>query len=122
MKPLSVALARAFPGGAPKSPKFRNRKTTVDGIEFDSAKEARRWGELKLLERAGEIRGLERQTRFALDVNGQPICHYVADFAYRRGEALIVEDVKSPITRTNRAYRIKVKLMRALHGVEIVEV
>jgi len=44
--------------------KYRNRKTVVDGITFDSKREAARWQELKLLERAGEITELERQVEY----------------------------------------------------------
>jgi hypothetical protein len=122
LKPLSQTLARAFPGGAPKRSKMNNRKTEVDGLTFDSAKEARRWGELKLLERAGHISGLERQKRFAIDINGHPICHYVSDFTYWQDGAQVVEDVKSAFTRKLPVYRLKAKLMAAVHGVKIVEV
>jgi hypothetical protein len=122
MKPLSVLEARAFPGGAPKRSKMNNRKTEVDGLTFDSAKEAKRWGELRLLERAGHISKLERQKRFAIDINGQPICHYVCDFTYRQNGAQVVEDVKSAFTRKLPVYRLKCKLMAAVHGVKIVEV
>jgi hypothetical protein len=106
-----------------KPPKYRNKPTTVDGIRFASMKEARRWDELKLLERAGEIADLKRQQPFALKVNGRLICTYVADAVFRdvkTGET-VIEDVKSPITRKNPTYRIKAKLMAALHG-EVREV
>lgn len=105
--------------------KFRNIKTTVDGIEFSSKKEAKRYGELKLLERAGEIHGLAVQPRFPLRVGDKLVCNYVGDFLYTLKDAageLIVEDVKSPITRKHPVYRIKVKLFEALHGFAITEV
>lgn len=104
--------------------KFLNEKTPVDGIEFSSKKEARRYGELRLLERAGKITDLKLQPAFPLDVNGYPVCRYVADFAYvvtATGER-VVEDVKSAFTRKLPAYRIKAKLFRALMGFEISEV
>ena len=53
--------------------KFNAIKTTIEGITFDSKREARRWQELKLLERAGEIERLERQVPFSLVVEGQKI-------------------------------------------------
>ena len=106
-----------------KAPKYLNRKTVVDGIKFDSAKEARRYGELKLLERAGQITGLEIQPSFRLVVNNCLICTYKADFRYTtdtphvRG-LVVVEDVKGMKTPV---YRLKKKLMLAIHGVEIFE-
>jgi len=102
--------------------KYRNIPTEVDGHKFSSRKEARRFGELKLLERAGEISGLRLQPAFPLDVNGVPVCRYVGDFAYVREGVEVVEDVKSPITRKNPTYRIKAKLFRALKGFSVTEV
>lgn len=104
--------------------KYRNVKTEVDGIKFDSKKEAARYSELKLLEKAGEISDLELQTRFPMEIGGVLVCTYVADFTYiKRGENdLTIEDVKSDITRKNRAYRIKVKLLNALTGYKPVEI
>lgn len=105
-----------------KTPKFRNRKVEVDGLLFDSAKEARRWSELRLLERSGQISNLSRQVRLPLVVNGQRVCTFVPDFTYVENGAEVVEDVKSPVTRKLPAYRIKVKLLRALTGAEVREV
>lgn len=103
--------------------KFKNIPTEVDGIAFASKKEARRYGELKLLERAGQIAGLKVHPAFPLDVKGSPICRYVADFEYYApGNVRVVEDVKSPITRKHPVYRIKAKLFEALMGFPIREV
>jgi dsDNA-binding SOS-regulon protein len=63
--------------------KYGAVRTEVDGISFASKKEARRYSELKLLERAGEIADLQLQPRFPLTVNGVRVCTYVADFQYR---------------------------------------
>lgn len=104
-----------------RPPKFRNRKTVVDGITFDSAKEARRWSELNLLLRAGQISELERQEVYRLTVSDQLICKYVADFSYLENGVHIVEDVKSDHTRKLPVYRLKKKLLRACYGVEIRE-
>ena len=103
-----------------KAPKYQNRKTTVDGITFDSAKEARRYSELKLLERAGQITGLEIQPSFRIVVNNCLICTYRADFQYGTPfcAGVVVEDVKGMKTPV---YRLKKKLMLAIHGVEIFE-
>jgi hypothetical protein len=108
-----------------KHSKYRNVKTVVDGITFDSRAEARRWRTLRMLERVGEIINLRRQVKFSLDVNGVHICDYVCDFIYghcRQSRPItVIEDVKSIATMTP-AYRLKKKLMKAIYGIEIVEV
>ena len=101
--------------------KYRNKPTTVNGITFSSLKEANRYAELVLLERSGVIQNLRRQVRFPLSVNGQLICTYVADATYTENGHEIVEDTKSPVTRKLPVYRLKAKLMRAIHGVAIRE-
>ena len=103
--------------------KYGNRKTVVDGIIFASAKEARRYGELKLLARAGEIRDLALQPRYPIIVGETTIAHYLADFTYVEAASgvQIIEDVKSEATRKLPVYRLKVKAMRAM-GLNVVEV
>lgn len=123
--PLTAKRKEKFPTlikatESKKRSKYRNIKTEVNGIIFDSAKEAARYTELKMLERAGEIKDLQRQVKFSLDVNGFHICNYFADFSYLQNGELVVEDSKSPASKT-RAYRIKAKLMRALFGISILE-
>ena len=90
------------------------RVRTVDGIEHDSKKEAARWQELNLMLRARLIEDLQRQVRFEVipKQDGERACTYIADFVYidRKTGQRVVEDVKSPATRTE-AYRIKRKLM-----------
>jgi hypothetical protein len=107
-------------GGAVMA-KYGNRKTVMDGITFASAKEARRYSELKLLERTGWIADLKVQPRFPITVCGIKVCTYVADFQYRDlgVDALIVEDVKG--FRTPE-YKLKAKLFRAVHGFPVTEV
>lgn len=102
--------------------KYGNRKVEVDGITFDSKKEAERYVVLREMEKNGHIRGLKLQEWFRLEVNGQLVCFYVADFVYEMNGGLVVEDVKSEFTRKNPVYRIKKKLMKAVHGIEIQEV
>lgn len=120
--------------------KYKNTKTIVDGIEFDSRKEAARYKELKLLEAAGEISNLEMQVKFVLiptqrepdfvGVRGgikkgkviEKECSYLADFVYIREGEVIVEDVKG--YKNGSAYnifKIKRKLMLYLYGIKIVE-
>lgn len=95
----------------------------MDGITFDSAREAHRWSELKMLERGKVISALSRQVTFPLVVNGVLVGSYRADFVYvdETGH-LTVEDAKSPPTAKNPTYRLKRKLMAACHNIEIVEV
>lgn len=103
--------------------KYRNKPIVVDGQRFDSKKEAVRYGELTLLRKAGQISDLETQPRFPCVVNGAKVCDYYADFRYRTAAgAVVVEDVKSPATRTNPVYRLKKKLVEALHDVRVTEI
>jgi hypothetical protein len=96
--------------------KYRAIATTVDGIKFPSKAEAKRWGELKLLERAGQIMGLRRQVRIDLAVNGKHVCFYTADFTYFERSQYIVEDSKGMITPE---FRLKAKLYAAIFGKDI---
>lgn len=97
-----------------KRSKYGNKKIVVDGITFDSKLEAKRWGELKLLERAGEIRDLSRQPRYPIEVKGHHIGVYYGDFSYIDGPIRVCEDVKSPPTKTD-LWRLKWKLVMALY-------
>lgn len=108
--------------------KYGNRITTLDGQVFDSAKEARRYAELKLLERAGEIKDLKRQVEFVLipeqKIDGKLVerpVKYYADFTYRENGETIIEDVKCAATKT-REYIIKRKMMLWEYGYRIREV
>lgn len=101
--------------------KYHARRTTVDGIRFDSGKEARRYAELKLLERAGEIEDLELQHPFILipkSAHGREV-RYIADFVYRdlHSGKWVVEDVKGVKTPV---YLLKKRILAEL-GVEITE-
>jgi hypothetical protein len=109
---------KGFKVDGPKRPKYRNEPTKVDGFLFSSKREASRYLELRVAEKAGAITKLRMQVPFALVVNRMLICQYVSDFTYLRDGAEIVEDVKGKRTRE---YSIKKKLMRACHGIEILE-
>lgn len=107
--------------------KFLNVKTVVDNIKFDSKREARRFGELKMLERAGEISDLELQPKYWLEIDGKPIllksegfpngrrASVKWDFRYRdkRGR-IMLEDVKSSASRTE-AYVLRKGVFECLH-------
>ena len=107
--------------------KFGAIATTVDGIRFDSLKEARRWGELHLMEKAGEIRNLRRQVKIPLIGQAAPLktrtgraMKMTVDFAYedsRLGWAEVLEDSKGTPTRDYEVRRAVVQAM----GLEIKE-
>ena len=105
-----------------KENKYHNRKVTVDGITFDSVKEASRWQELKLLEKAGEITGLVRQVKIELIPKTKlyRACYYIPDFAYfdKRSGKTVYEDTKGMKTDV---YKLKKKLLYWRHGIEILE-
>ena len=125
-----------------KTNKYNAKKVSVDGIEFDSKKEARRYQELLLLQKAGEIYMLERQKVYELlpaqrepDTVGkrggvikgkllERAVEYVADFVYTdKNGKTIVEDVKG--FREGGAYAVfvlKRKLMLYRYGIKIIEV
>jgi hypothetical protein len=103
--------------------KYRNHKTSFQGIIFASLAEKKRYQELLLLERAGQIRSLELQPRYNLIVNGHKLGFYRGDFRYVdavTGQS-VTEDVKSPVTRT-AVYKLKKKLVKALYDIDIMEV
>tara|TARA_Y100000401_G_scaffold116933_1_gene124018 strand:+ start:2056 stop:2373 length:318 start_codon:yes stop_codon:yes gene_type:complete len=100
--------------------KYRAVKTEVDGIMFDSKREAARYMVLVLLERQKKISNLELQPKFDCIVNEKKICSYRADFRYFTANGCVVEDVKGVKTAV---YRLKKKLVEALYpGVKIQEV
>ena len=106
-----------------KPSKYHNQKTkTIDGIEHDSKKEASRWMELQMLQRAGEIANLRRQVTFELipKQEGERSCNYIADFVYTDNTGrTVVEDAKG--VRTD-VYKIKKKLMLYRYDIRIKEV
>lgn len=108
--------------------KYNNKKITVAGQIFDSKKEASRYEELRLMEKAGEIKDLRTQVKFKLipaqrdEATGKVIereCSYKADFVYEEDGKTVVEDVKGFRTKE---YVIKRKLMLYQFGIRIREV
>ena len=99
-------------------------RTTVDGIEFASKREAKRYGELRLLEQAGEIINLTTQPAFKVSIFGRHFCTYTADFAYRdvAGDRFVIEEVKSSGTAKDPAYRLRKKAAELFHGITITEI
>ena len=104
-----------------KSSKFGAKKTVVDGITFDSKWESERYGQLKAMERGGIVTDLELQVKYDIIINDIKICKYIADFVYKEespdGEIKeIVEDAKGFETPE---FKLKKKLMKAVHNIEI---
>jgi hypothetical protein len=101
--------------------KYRNKPTVVDGYKFLSMLEAKRYRELKLMEKSGEVADLEVHPRFPLFVGAHHICTYEADFRYtdvKRG-TIHIEDTKGVRTAL---FILKKKLMKACLGLEVQEV
>jgi hypothetical protein len=101
--------------------KFGNEPTRVDGRLFHSKLEAARYAELKALQAGGLITDLECQPKFQLNVAGVHVCTYIADFSYNDAESgrAVVEDVKGHATDV---YKLKARLMLAIHGIDVHEV
>ena len=110
-----------------KANKYKAEKVTMYGETFDSRKEARRYSELKLMERGGLISDLRRQVKYELipsqkGPDGKTIerpVSYIADFVYTENGLQVVEDTKGMKTKE---YIIKRKLMLYIHGIKIKEV
>jgi hypothetical protein len=99
--------------------KYGAKKTVIDGITFDSQREAEVYCDLCRLEKAGKIRDFTRQRKFELTINGQRIGSYKADFAFtdiEQGGRLRVVDVKGVITRDFRRVQ---KIMKALYDIDV---
>jgi hypothetical protein len=119
----NAGLIRGYTSQEPiktkKRSKYGNVKTQVDGIVFDSIKEANRYISLRFLLKSGGIKYLERQVEFELNEGGPAgSIIYRADFVYELDGKMIVEDVKGHRTRE---YKRKRKLMLQCHGIEIHE-
>ena len=102
--------------------KYNNQPTIMFNLKFDSKAEAARYLQLLSMEQAGEISELEHHVVYPLAVNGELICNYESDFRYRQNGAIIVEDVKGGNATVTPVYRLKKKLMKAIHGIKIQEV
>lgn len=102
--------------------KYHAKKTTFNGIKFDSKHERDRYVELALMEKAKAIQDLKCQVSFPLikkSSHGREI-KYIADFVYYENGKMVVEDTKSPATKTP-VYRLKKRLMAEIYDIEIKE-
>jgi len=115
----------------PARRKYRNQPTNIDGIRFDSKREAKRYAELLTLQKARMISGLKTQPRFPIEIGGVIVRHvsqrgatgvqvvYVADFQYRDLETgkTVIEDSKGVRTE---GFKLKKAMMNAM-GLEVIE-
>ena len=105
-----------------KENKYHNKWVIIDGIKFQSEKEGKRWQELKLMERAGEISGLARQVQIEIIPKTKLFraAYYIPDIVYvdNRTGKRIYEDAKGYRTKE---YQLKKKLLYWRHGIEILE-
>lgn len=134
MTSISIAeYKKQYSGGRKttvKRNKFNAVKIEKDGVKFDSVKEYKRYIELTALMQRGEIQDLKCQVKFELapkvkiagEKRAKPALRYFADFTYLGNGKLIVEDVKSAVTRKLPSYRNKKHLMKSVHDIDISEV
>lgn len=102
----------------PKRSKYGAKKASIDGIKFDSTLEANRYSQLLLLVKAHVISNLRLQVPYELIVNNILVAKYIADFVYFQDGVEVVEDSKGFLTTE---YRLKKKLMKAIHDIDIYE-
>lgn len=136
MTTMATRLPRKFAQttAALKAAKYKNTKIEIDGVTFDSKREANRYGELKLQEKAGLIRDLKLQPKFLFEFEGRKVLirseHYKngrqaslkLDFQYFDlvRDKTVYEDVKSPATRT-QAYTLRKAMLECMRPGIVVE-
>ncbi len=104
----------------PRRSKFGNIKIEIDGIKFDSKKEANYYSKLVLLQKSGEVTSFELQPKFDMIVNGVKCGFYKADFrvTWKSGSVKIIDvkGMKTPV------YNLKKRIIEAMYGIKIIEV
>jgi len=109
-----------FAVAPPKRNKYNAKKVELDGYVFDSQKEAKYYGNLKAMVKAGLVDRFDVHPQYKLEVNGELIATYKPDFiVWYKNHAARVFDVKSPPTAKKRDFVLIKKLMKAIHGVEV---
>ena|ERR1700724_2306156 len=109
--------------GFSRFPVSSKGQRTAQGITFDSKLEMKRYQELCLLKRAGEILWIERQPVFKVTICGRTFTTYTADFRYQRvyGD-IVIEDCKSSGTAKDPAFRLRKKAAELFHGIKVTVV
>lgn len=120
----SIVRLSTYKGGGQRGNKYSAKPQEIDGIRFASKAEAKRYCQLKILQRAGKIHELQVHPRYELKVNGAKVGHYTADFRYQDSTGRIrIEDVKSNPTHTTDS-KLRIRLFEACYRglkVEIVD-
>lgn len=112
----SLSELKALTG---KAPKYKNQITFVEGVRFQSLKEAERYKWLRIFERQKKILDLKRQVAYPIFINGILICKWLADFTFYEDGKLVIEDAKGFRTKE---YKLKKKMVEAFYTVTIKEV
>lgn len=103
--------------------RFPRKPQVIDGYEFASMKEAKRYGQLVFLQKAGEITDIEPHPTYEMEIGGAHFCKYTPDFRYRtKAGELVIEEVKSSGTRRDPAYRLRKKACELFHGLSVTEI
>lgn len=112
----AVHVARSRGNG-----KYGAKPVEIDGVWFASTAEGQRYGQLELLQAAGEIRGLKLQPRFPFEISGELMFTYIADFEYTDGQTgrRVIEDVKGMDTPV---YKLKKRIIEKHYGITIAEI
>lgn len=111
----------------PARKKYGNVPVELDGVKYDSGKEARRHQELLILEREGEIADLKLKPKYVFEHNGVRIGSFTPDFSYVEGGKIVIEDVKGIDRKTGKkptsteGYRLRKRLLLAFYGLEVRE-
>ena len=101
-----------------KKNKYNARKTEYNGVTYDSKKEAMRAQQLDNMLANGDIINIERQVPIRCVINGKLICKLVCDFVYTLADNSVVhEDVKGMVLPV---FKLKQKLVKAMHGIDII--
>lgn len=115
---LSLDEYNILVGKKARPSKYNNKKVDLNGVEFDSTRECRRYQDLELMQRGGQIFELKRQVPYDITIDGAHICTWIADFTYRINGKQVTEDVKGFKTPE---YKLKKRLVEAIYGVKILE-
>lgn len=120
-RPLSIHEFKLLQAKTARRSKYGNVSSEVDGLKFDSIKEAKYYGQCKMRVMAGDLKKFDFHVSYPIIVNGVKICSYEADFVlYHPDGTVSVIDVKSKATEGLPVFRLKQKLMLAVHKINVI--
>ncbi len=98
-------------------------RRTMDGVVFDSEAEMKRFADLQMLERAGEISDLRRQISYDIEINGQHFCTYTSDHEYLdKTGTPIIEEFKTEFSKREQAYSLRRRAFELYHNLKVTEI